>query len=525
MAAMRVVTSAELAEHKGDDAWVAVSGHVYNVSKFMRLHPGGAAVLRAVAGRDVSKEFYEMHRTEVLAKYEKLRVGTLDCEPKKAEGPPAIHDSKGVPYGEASHWRGWNSPYYNESHDRFRRGLREWIDRELAPIAAEMDDSGEVPDEELYQKLGRAGLLSMCVGSKDVVQKFCDRYGVTLPGGLKAEDIDMFHNLIFAEELRRLGTYGFNDGIMAGISIGLPPVIHFGTPEQFERIVLPCLAGEKRICLAISDPYAGSDVSGMMATAAPAPDGGYVVNGLKKWITNGVFADYFTTAVRTSVPGKDGKQQGGVSLMVVERSEGLTTKNIKTSSSAAAGTALVVYEDVHVPKANLIGKENQGFAYIMSNFNNERWGMVVGGNRHSRLIVEECFKWASQRRVFGKALIEQPVIRNKLAHMVSEVEAVHGWLESVTYQMNTMSPKEQTEKLAGPIALLKLKQTRVSTLIGDEACQIFGGRAVTRTGMGSQVERFQRVFKFQSILGGSEEIMADLGIRQAMKHWDHKSKL
>lgn len=526
MPATRVITSAELAEHKApDDAWVAVSGHVYDVSKFMRLHPGGAAVLRAVAGRDVSKEFFEMHRTEVLAKYARLRIGTLDGEVRHDEGPPVIHDSKGVPYGEASYWRGWNSPYYNESHDRFRRGVREWIDRELAPIAVEMDESGEVPDKELYQKMGRAGMLAMVVGSKEVAQLFCTETGLPLPGGIRPEEIDMFHNLIFAEELRRLGTYGFNDGIMAGIAIGLPPVLHFGTPEQIQRIAIPCLLGEKVICLAISDPYAGSDVSGMMATAAPTPDGGYIVNGLKKWITNGVFADYFTTAVRTSRPGKDGKQEGGVSLMVVERSEGLTTKPIKTSSSAAAGTALVVYEDVYTPKANLIGKENQGFAYIMSNFNNERWGMVASGNRHSRLIVEECFKWASQRKVFGKPLIEQPVIRNKLAHMVSEVEAVHAWLESVTHQMNTMSTREATEKLAGPIALLKLKQTRVGTLVGDEACQIFGGRAITRTGMGSQVERFQRVFKFQSILGGSEEIMADLGIRQAMKHWDQKSKL
>merc|ERR1711865_373441 len=84
---------------------------------------------------------------------------------------------------------------------------------------------------------------------------------------------------------------------------------------------------------------------------------------------------------------------------------------------------------------------------------------------------------------------------------------------------------EQTEKLAGPIALLKLKQTRAATLVSDEACQIFGGRAVTRTGMGQQVERFQRTFKFHSILGGSEEIMADLGVRQALKYWDLKAKL
>lgn len=470
-----------------------------------------------------------MHRMEVLNKYPKLKVGVLENAKKPAAPSSDLIDPKGVPYGESTFWRGWNSPYYKQSHVQFRAGLREWIDKELAPVASEQDETGEAPSLELYQKMGRAGILAMCVSSphnKEVIRKFCDQYNVTLPGGLKPEDIDAFHNLIFAEEIRRLGTYGFNDGIIAGISIGLPPVLHFGSPELIERIAMPVLAGDKRICLAISDPYAGSDVSGMMATAATTPDGsGYVVDGLKKWITNGTFADYFTTAVRTSRPGKDGKQQGGVSLMVVERQEGLTTKAIKTSSSGAAGTALVVYEGVPVPRANLIGKENQGFAYIMSNFNNERWGMIVSGNRHARLITEECFKWATQRKVFGKPLIEQPVIRNKLAMMVSEVEAVHGWLETITYQMNTMSPAEATTKLAGPIGLLKFKQTRVATMVSDQACQIFGGRAVTRTGMGSQVERFQRTFKFHSILGGSEEIMADLGIRQAMKLWDGQAKL
>jgi len=248
------------------------------------------------------------------------------------------------------------------------------------------------------------------------------------------------------------------------------------------------------------------------------------VNGLKKWITNGTFAEYFTTAVRTGKPDPK-RPQAGISLLVVERGEGLTTTSIKTSSSASAGTALVVYEDVRVPRANLIGQEGKGFAYVMSNFNNERWGMAVSGNRHARLIVEECFKWASQRRVFGRPLIAQPVIRNKLARMISEVESVNHWIESITYQMCKMSREEQSEKLAGPIALLKLKQTRAATLVSDEACQIFGGRAVTRTGMGQQVERFQRTFKFHAILGGSEEIMADLGVRQALKYWDGKSKL
>lgn len=529
----RVVTPEELAEHKSpDDAWLAVAGRVFDVTKFQRVHPGGAALLRAVAGRDASEEFFALHRADVLKRYARLQVGTLPSEPnsqkrqsKDDELSPRIRDAHGVPYGESPFWRGFHSPYFTESHDRFRRGLRAFIDAEIAPVAADMENDGDEPDMDLYKKLGDAGILALTIGPGEKLCKFCKTHGITLPGGIPPEEFDYFHALINAEELRRLGTYGFNDGLIAGISIGLPPVINFGTQEQFERIATPVLLGEKRICLAISDPTAGSDVAGMMATATTEPDGTYVVNGLKKWITNGTFADFFTTAVRTSPKAKGQAPQAGVSLLIVERTEGLVTSTIKTSSSTSAGTALVVYENVRVPRENLIGSEGKGFAYVMSNFNHERWGMCVSGNRHARLIIEECFKWASQRKVFGAPLIKQPVIRMKLAHMISEVETVNAWIESITYQMCKMSHKEQSDKLAGPIGLLKFKQTRAATLVSDEAVQIFGGRALTKTGMGQQIERFQRTFKFHSILGGSEEIMADLGVRQALKYWDHQSKL
>ena len=146
--------------------------------------------------------------------------------------------------------------------------------------------------------------------------------------------------------------------------------------------------------------------------------------------------------------------------------------------------------------------------------------MVAAGNRMSRLMVEECFKWAMNRKVFGRPLVSQPVIRFKLAQMAAEVECVHSFLEDVTYQMTKMTYEEQTRYLAGVIGLLKFRQTRAATLVADHACQIFGGRALTRTGMGQFVEKFQRSYKMQSILGGSEEILADLAIRQAVKYFD-----
>jgi len=134
-----------------------------------------------------------------------------------------------------------------------------------------------------------------------------------------------------------------------------------------------------------------------------------------------------------------------------------------------------------------------------------------------RLVVEECLKWAHQRIVFKKRLIDEPVIRQKLAKMIALCESHQSWLETITYQMCHMSYPEQAKHLGGPIALLKMSCTRAAHEIADESVQIWGGRGLTQTGMGRIIENFNRGYKFDAILGGAEEILGDLGVRQAMK--------
>lgn len=511
MAPARTFTRKEVAAHNSPgDMWLTVHGRVYDVTKFAAMHPGGEAFILKYAGKDATKAFDAFHRQDVLfGMASRFCLGELsDEEVLPAPLPGSV---SAVPYAESSFWHSWKSPYYTESHKRFRAAIRKFFDEEVMPDAAKWDEAGTEPSAELFRKMGAAGILASRIGKGPWLE------GLSLPAGVTPQEFDYFHEQIAHEEVARLGVPGFCDGVGAGLIIGLPPVLQFGAPEIARKVGRECLLGEKRICLAISEPHAGSDVAGMNTRAEKSPCGRYwIVNGAKKWITNGSFCDYFVTACRT---GK------GVTLLLVERSEGLSTKKIKTSYSPAAGTSYVLYEDVKVPVENMLGKENEGFKCIMHNFNHERWFIVAGVNRGSRLLVEECLKWAHQRVVFGKPLIAQPVIRNKLANMVAQVEGVQNWLELVTYQMNNMSYAEQNKHLAGPIALLKLLSTRVSNLVTDEACQIFGGRAITRTGMGQIVERFQRAYKFGAILGGSEEIMADLGIRQAMKHMPPTARL
>lgn len=128
------------------------------------------------------------------------------------------------------------------------------------------------------------------------------------------------------------------------------------------------------------------------------------MNGTKKWITNGTFADWFTTGVKTD---------GGLTVLLIPRTEGVETKPIKTSYSPAAGTAYITFDNVKVPVENTLGPEDGGLLVILSNFNHERWVMCCASARSQRLVVEECLKWAHQRKVFGKPLLAQAVIRHK----------------------------------------------------------------------------------------------------------------
>ena len=453
-------------------------------------------------------EFYAFHRQEVLTKYPRLLIGAIANEtPEIILRQPG--DLSPVPYGEPGYLQGFKSPYFNDSHRRFQKAVRKFVEEDILPDAAVSEATDKPATPDVFKKMGQFGILAARIGPGEHMKLFPN-----LPGGVKHEEFNHFHEMIAHEEFSHIGFPGYCDSLATGMVIGLPPVLRFAQKPLRDKVVAEVLRGEKRICLSITEPHAGSDVASIQTRAVKTPDGKfYIVNGVKKWITNGTFCDYFSTAVRT------GDGPGGISMLLIERSEGLETKPIKTSYSGAAGTSYIIMENVKVPVENLLGKEGGGFPVIMYNFNHERWLIVCGILRSTRLLVEECFKWANQRTIFGKQLIQQPVIRAKLAQMVSEVESLQNWLENITYQMDNMSYKEQSVKLAGPIALLKYKCSRVAHLVSDHACQIFGGRAITKTGMGRIAESFQRTYQFGAILGGSEGVIADLGIKQAMKNF------
>ncbi|KAG6828878.1 hypothetical protein H0H87_000525 [Tephrocybe sp. NHM501043] len=341
-------------------------------------------------------------------------------------------------------------------------------------------------------------------------------HGRTLLGGaIKPEEFDYFHEGIIHAELARVSSRAVVDGLLAGLVIGVPPILNYGSPELQAKVIPDALSGKKFVALAISEAFAGSDVGGLQTTAVRDGDF-WVVTGTKKWITNGTFADYFTTGCKTET---------GFTVLLIERGPGVTTKQIKTGYSSVAGTAYITFDKVRVPVSHTLGKVGSGMQVILSNFNHERWMVIACSISTQRLIVEECLKWATQRMVFGKPLTSQAVIRAKLAAMISRVEACQNWYESVTFQMNQMNYNEMSSKLAGPIGLLKQFVSRTARETAEDATQIFGGRALTTTGMGKLIENYHRTSGFDAILAGAEDVLGDLGVRQALKKMPSNARL
>jgi len=520
MSDQKEFTVAEVRSHNtAQDGWVIIDGKVFDISKFAKLHPGGTQILQELAGRDVSKEFNYFHTRRTLEKYApKLQIGVLKgfATETTIEIPEGGFGEQ-VPYGDPSWYQGWRSPYYNDSHRRYREALRKWIDTEIVPHVAKWIENQEIP-LTVQKRMGELGILQAAIKGTWIPEY----YGDYLIGDVKPEEYDWFHYLITMTETAKIGHIGFLWGVFGGVNIGLPPVINFGSRYLKNLIAADCARGNKFICLAITEPWAGSDVANIRTIGHKTEDGKfYIVNGVKKWITNGLWADYLTCAVRTG-----GSGMGGISLICIPRDlPGVTIKKIKCQGVWGSGTSYITLENVKVPVEYLIGKEGKGFKYIMNNFNTERFGIILEALGGSRCAYEEAFKFANKRRTFGKKLIEHPVIRNKLANMIRQIEALQAWSELIAYQLKTLTPAQQVKVLPGSIALAKAQATRTFEFCAREAVQVFGGLGYTRGGQGEKVESLYRDVRALAVPGGSEEIMLDLGVRQAQKVYPKDAKL
>lgn len=373
--------------------------------------------------------------------------------------------------------------YFNETHEEVRRTLRKIVAEHIAPHINEWEEAGSFP-LELYKIFGDAGIS-----------------GIGYPEALGGYgEGDVFLKIAASEEMMRAGSGGLVASL-GSLDIGLPPIVKWGSEEMKQRVVPPVLRGEKIAALAITEPSGGSDVANIKTRAVSEGDF-YRVTGSKTFITSGIRADYYTVAVRT---GGDG--YGGISLLLMEKGmPGFSTgKPLKKHGWWASDTAELFFDDVKVPKANLIGSENAGFFVIMTNFQMERLNLAVMANMTSQMALEEALRYVHEREAFGKKLSKMQVIRHKLADMATEVEASREFTYRVAARIQAGVPSVKEVSMAKNFA------TRVSDRVTYEAVQIFGGMGFMRE---SLVERLSRDNRILSIGGGTHEIMNEVIAKQ-----------
>jgi acyl-CoA dehydrogenase len=370
------------------------------------------------------------------------------------------------------------NPPFTEEHEQLRESARGFIERELAPHAAQWEEDRWFP-QEVFPKLAAQGLLGL---------KYEERYGGQ--GG------DYLHEAVLAEELARTGSGGTAAGIGAHISIATPPIWKFGTEEQKQRYLVPAIAGTKIGALGITEPGAGSDVAGITSKAERV-DGGFVLNGEKTYITNGVRADFIVTAVKTTQEGG----HHGISFLIVDRGDGVSSSALHKLGWYASDTATIAFQDVYVPEENLLGPLNEGFKLIMANFQWERLAMALGAVGAMQLAWEKTAEFARERSTFGRPLSGHQTIRHKLADMATSVYTCR----CVTY--DALRRFVCGEEPMREVTMAKLLTQRASWELMDECLQIHGGAGYMRE---YWVERAVRDARLGPIGGGSDEIMREI---------------
>lgn len=368
-------------------------------------------------------------------------------------------------------------PPFTPEHEALRREMRAFAETELLPHADEWEAARSFPSW-VFERCAERGYI-----------------GLKFPKELGGSD-DPLAAAVWAQELAHCGSGGVGAGIGAHTGIALPPVWRFGTPAQHARYLVPSIRGEKIGALGITEPDAGSDVAGIR-TRARRVEGGFVVNGSKMFITNGVRADFVVTAVKTTEEGG----HHGISFLIVDRGPGMTSSPIEKLGWHASDTALIAYDDVFVPEENLLGPEHEGFKLIMANFQWERLMMALGAIGAMEALFERTVAHARERHAFGKPIGSHQAIRHKLAEIAVALEAGR----DLTYHALRLH-------LAGldavqEVTMAKLATQRAAVDAADACLQIHGGAGTLAE---AGIERAVRDLRLGPIGGGTDEIMREI---------------
>ena len=371
---------------------------------------------------------------------------------------------------------------FSPEHELFRDSVGTFLEKEAAPFHGQWEKQGHI-DRSLWNKAGEAGMLC-----SHVLEEY---------GGLGA---DFLYSAVVIEEISRLGLTGI--GFSLHSDIVAPYILHYGSETLKHKYLPKLVSGEKVTAIAMTEPGAGSDLQGVKTTAVADGDD-YVINGSKTFITNGYLADLVIVVAKTD-PKAGAK---GTSLFLVEAdTPGFAKgKRLEKVGMKAQDTSELFFQDVRVPKENLLGQSGMGFAYLMQELPQERLTVAIGALSSAQAALQWTLDYTRERKAFGKAIADFQNTRFKLAEMATEIQIGRVFVDKCL-------ALHLEGKLDVPTAAMaKYWATDLQCKVLDECVQLHGGYGFMWE---YPIARAWADARVQRIYAGTNEIMKEIIARE-----------
>jgi len=371
---------------------------------------------------------------------------------------------------------------FTDEHEQLRESIRRFVIKELQPHAEEWEET-TFPDW-VFTRMGELGFL-----------------GLDKPEAYGGQGGDYYTSLVLAEEIVHAHCGGLAMGLAVHTDMAMPPILAFGTEQQKQEWVVPAIAGAKILCLGITEPDAGSDVAGIKTVARREGDG-YVINGSKTYITNGHRADVIVLVTKTDTETVPPTHDGFTLFLVPMDAEGvIREKRLKKLGMHASDTALLAFQDVHVPESAVLGQVGKGFYHIMWELQGERLIGAAGCVAGAQNVFDRTLQYAKERKAFGREIGRFQVIRHKFAEMATKIETARQLVYTTAWRF------QNGEYPVREISMAKLYAARIAVEVADECIQIHGGAGYM---VEYGVERVWRDMRLNRIGAGTDEIMLDV---------------
>ncbi len=383
------------------------------------------------------------------------------------------------------------SIYFTEEHQLFRESLREFLKKEVVPHIDKWEKTGII-ERFIWKKFGDMGY-----------------FGLYYPEAYGGLGLDFFYTLIFLEELQRINSGGFAAAMWAHAYLAMTHLNAEGDERIKLEYLAPSIAGEKIGCLCITEPFGGSDVAGMRTTAVKDGDS-YIINGSKTFITNGVYSDYLVVAAKTN-PELNNK---GMSMFLIDRdTPGVSSTKLDKLGWRASDTGEIAFDNVHIPVANLMGEEGQGFPYIMQHFASERLIMAINAHARAEYAIEYTLEYMKERQAFGKSIDRFQALRHTMAERSSEVAMAKAFNYITAFKL------DRGEYPVKEATMAKLNSTKIADKTIYDCLQMLGGYGYMEE---YPLARMLRDSRLGPIGGGTSEILKEIVAKMVIDKKEYK---